>query len=64
MKLPNLFRGVLQVARRFPGVLSFTVASAAYEVFKSSTKELKVSDVVDFVLFLVVDCDWIGRRRR
>ena len=64
MKLSNLFRGVFQIARRFPGVFSFTVASPTDEVLKSATKELGVSDVVDFVLFFAVDCYWIRGRRR
>ena len=64
MKLPNLFRGVLQIARRFPGVFSFSVASPTDKVLKSTTKELRVSNVVDFVLFFAVDCYWIRGRRR
>ena len=59
MKFPNLLRGMFRIARRFPGVFSFTVASPTNEVLKSTTKELRVSDVVDFVLFFAVDCYWI-----
>ena len=64
MKFPNLFRGIFEIARRFPGVFSFTVASPTDEVLKSTTKELRVSDVVDFVLFFAVDCYWIRGRWR
>ena len=64
VKLLNLFRGVFQVACRFPGVFSFTIASPTDEVLKSSNKEFRVSYMVDFVLFFTVDCDWVGRRRR
>ena len=61
VKFPNLFRGVFQVAHRFPGVFSFSVASPTDEILKSTTKELRVSDMVDFVLFFAVDCDWVRR---
>ena len=64
VKFPNLFRGVFQIARRFPGVFAFTVTCPTDEVLKSATKELGVSDVVDFVLFFAVDCYWIRGRRR
>ena len=64
MKFPNLFRGVLQIARRFPGVFSFTIASPTDEVLKSTTKEFRISDMVNFVLFFAVDCDRIRGRRR
>ena len=61
VKFPNLFRGVLQIARRFPGVFSFSIASPADEVLESTTKELRVSYVVDFVFLFTVDCDWVRR---
>ena len=61
---PNLFRGVFQIAHRFSGVFSFTVASPTDEVLKSTTKELRVSYMVDFVLFFAVDCYWVRGRRR
>ena len=64
VKFPNLFRGMLKVARRFPGVFSFTVASPTDEVLKSTTKELRVSNMVNFVLFFAVDCYWIRWGRR
>ena len=64
MKFPNLFRGVLQVARRFPGVFSFAVACPTDEVLKSTTKELRVSYMVNFILFFAVDCYWVRGRRR
>ena len=64
VKFPNLFRGVFQVACRFPGVFSFTVSCPTDEVLESTTKELRVSDVVDFVLFFTVDCYQIRGRWR
>ena len=64
VKFPNLFRGMFQIARRFPGVFSFTIASPTDKILESTTKELRVSDVVDFVLFFAVDCNWIRGRRR
>ena len=63
VKFLNLFRGVLQIACRFPGVFSFTVAGPTDEILESTTKELRVSDVVDFILFFAVDCYWIRGRR-
>ena len=63
VKLLNLFRGVLQIACRLPGVFSFTVTSPTDEVLKSTTNELRISDMVDFVLFLTVDCYWVRGRR-
>ena len=62
VKFLNLFRGVLQIARRFPGVFSFTVAGPTDEILESTTKELRVSDVVNFILFFAVDCYWIRGR--
>ena len=56
----NFFRGVFQIARRFPGVFFFTIAGPMDEILKSMTKELGISDVVYFVLFFAVDGDWIG----
>ena len=64
MEFPNLLRGMLKVACRFPGVFSFTITGPTDGVLKSTTKELRVSDVVDFVLFFAVDCYWIRGRRR
>ena len=64
VKFPNLFRGVLQIARRLPGVFSFTIACSMDKILKSMTKELRISDMVDFVLFFAVDCDWVRGRRR
>ena len=64
MKFLNLFRGMFQIARRFPGVFSFSIASPTDKVFKSTTKEFRISDMVDFVLFLAVDCYWVRERRR
>src|ERR1700761_4500854 len=46
---------MLQIALRFPGVFSFAVPFPADEVFKSATKELRVSDMVHFILFLAID---------
>ena len=65
VKFPNLFRGVLQIARRFPGVFSFAITSPMDEVLKSTTKEFRVSYIVHFVLFFAIDCYWIrwGRRQ-
>ena len=63
VKFPNLLRGVLQIARRFPGVFSFTIACPMDEMLKSTTKELRISDVVNFVLFFAIDCYWIRGRR-
>ena len=59
MKFPNLLRGMLKVARWFPGVFSFTITGPTDEVLKSTTKELRVSYMVNFVLFFAVDCYWI-----
>ena len=59
VKFPNLIRGMLKVARRFPGVFTFTITSPTDEVFKSTTNELRVSNMVDFVLFFAVDCYWV-----
>ena len=64
MKLPNLFWGMFQVARRFPGVFSFTVPFPTDKVLKSTTKEFRVSYMVNFVLFFAVDSYWVRRRRR
>ena len=64
VKFPNLLRGMLKVACRFPGVFSFTVASPTDKVLKSTTKEFGISDVVDFVLFFAVDCYWVRGRQR
>ena len=64
VKLPNLFWGVFQIARRFPGVFSFAVASPTDEVLESTTKELRISDMVDFVLLFAVDCYWVRGKRR
>ena len=33
------------------------------EVLKSTTKELRVSNMVDLILFLTVDCYWIRGRQ-
>ena len=63
VKFPNLFRGVFQIARRFPGVFSFTIAGPTDKVLKSMTKELRVSYMVNFVLFFAVDCYWVRGRR-
>ena len=63
MKLPNLFRGVFQIACRFPGVFSFSIACPTDEVLESTTKELRVSNMVDLILFLTVDCYWIRGRQ-
>ena len=64
VKFLNLFRGVFQIAHRFPGVFSFTIACPPDKILKSTTKEFRISDVVDFVLFFAIDCDWIRGRRR
>ena len=64
MKLPNLFRGVFQITCRFPGVFSFTITGPTDEVLKSTTKELRVSYMVNFVLLFAVDCYWVRGRRR
>ena len=64
MKLPNLFRGVLQIARWFPGVFSFTIACPTDEVLKSATKEFRISNMVYLVLFFAVDCYWVRGRWR
>ena len=64
MKFPNLLRGVLQIARRFPSVFSFTVASPTDEVFESTTEEFGISYMVDFILFFAIDCYWIRGRWR
>ena len=63
VKFPNLLRGMLKVACRFPGVFSFTVASPTDKVLKSTTKEFGISDVVDFVLFFAVNGKRIRGRR-
>ena len=59
VKFLNLFRGVFQIACRFPGVFSFTITSPTDKVLKSTTKEFGVSYVVDFILFFAVDCHWV-----
>ena len=63
MKFPNLFRGMSEVARRFPGVFSFIITGPMDEVLESTTKELRISYVVDFVLFFAVNCYWVRGRR-
>ena len=63
MKFRNLFRGVFQIACRFPGVFSFTIAGPTDKVLESTIKELGVSYVVDFILFFAIDCYWVRRRR-
>ena len=55
VKLLYLLRSMLQIALRFPGVFSFSIPLPADEVLKSATKELRVSDMVHFVLFFAVD---------
>ena len=64
MEFPNLFRGMFQIARRLPGVFSFTIAGPTDKVIKSTTKELRVSYMVNFVLFFAVNYDWVRGRRR
>ena len=64
VKFPNLFRGVFQIARRFPGVFSFAVASPTDKVLESTTEEFGIPYVVDFILFFAVNCYWVGGRRR
>ena len=64
VKFPNFLRGVLQVAHWFPGVFSFTITCPMDEILESTTKELRVSDMVYFVLFFAVDCDWVRGRQR
>ena len=61
MKFPNLFRGMFQIACRFPGVFTFTIACPTDKVLESTTKELRVSYVVDFIFLFAVDCDWVRR---
>ena len=63
MKLLNLFRGVFQVACRFPGVFTFTVTCPMDKILKSTSKELRVSYVVNFILFFAVNCYWVRGRR-
>ena len=64
VKFLNHIRGMLKVARLFPGVFSFTITSPTDEVLKGTTKELRVSDMVNFVLFFAVDCNWVRGRWR
>ena len=62
-KLLKLFRGVFQVALRFPGVFSFTITLPMDKVLKSTTKELRISYMVNLILFFAVNCHWVRRRR-
>ena len=64
VKLLDLLRGVFQVACRLPGVFSFAIAGPMDKILKSTTKELRVSNMVNFVLFFAVDCYWVRGRRR
>ena len=63
MKFPNLFRGVFQIAHRFPGVFSFTIACPTDKIFESMTKELRISYMVDLILFFSVDFYWVRGRQ-
>ena len=67
-EVPTLFSvgGDAQVEQQntVVGFLTFTVACPTDEILKSTTKELRISDMVNFVLFFAVDCDWVRGRWR
>jgi hypothetical protein len=63
MKLFNLRFGVHKILGRFPSVFTLSVTFPVDEVFQSSTKDFRVSDMVDLVLLLTVYCNgfrWWG----
>ena len=61
---PESFQGSVPDCLQVPRCLLLTIACPTDKILRSTTKELRISDVVDFVLFFTVDCDWIRGRWR